>query len=328
MGTEWQVQCYLNPPTTNITETQLQTHLQAGLQSRLDQVVAQMSPWETQSDLSRFNRTPLGQWTTLPEEFAYVLQHALFVAEQTQGAYDPSVAALSELWGFGVSGKTSQQPSAQAIEQALANTGWQHLEWDRQDRRLRRMQAVQIDLCAIAKGYAVDQLARYLRQLGVPSYLVEVGGELRGFGTHPNKQPWWVELEVPSNDPDVSDTPNSRDIEPLPPSALARVALHELAVATSGDYRRFFVCDGQRFAHTIDPRHGYPVQHRIASVTVLHPECMMADALATAIAVLGPEQGLHYAKQLQVAARILLRPTPSDPQWQTLLSPALAAMME
>ena len=143
-------------------------------------------------------------------------------------------------------------------------------------------------------------VARYLRSQKIPSYLIEVGGELRGWGMKPDYQPWWVELENPPDHPQ-----NAQHEQKIHDPDI--VALHGLSIASSGDYRRYFEVDQQRFSHTIDPRTGYPVQHGLCSVTVLHPECMIADALATAISVLGPDQGLAYAQSLQVAARLVVR---------------------
>ncbi|MBI1834676.1 MAG: FAD:protein FMN transferase [Burkholderiales bacterium] len=290
MGTSWQVQAYLAPALAE----QCANDLQTGLQQQLDSVVQQMSPWEQESDLSRFNRAEAGAWQAIPEGFFKVLRHAQFVAEQTLGAFDPSIGRLANLWGFGHTGKVSQAPADEAVAHALQHTGWHKLEIDSERQRIRQPGHLHLDLCSTAKGYAVDALAHYLHHLKITSYLIEVGGELRGLGCKPDGQAWWVELEEP---PMATTHISSSTI----------VALHGLSIATSGDYRRCFNVDGKDFSHTIDPRTGYPVQHGLASVTVLHPECMIADALATAMTVLGPEEGMNYARQLHVAARFLVR---------------------
>ena len=159
-------------------------------------------------------------------------------------------------------------------------------------RPLRQRGDVQIDLSSIAKGRAVDDLARTLEARGIHHYLVEVGGELGGAGMTPDGQPWWVELE---------GVPDAGNGEPVV------VALHGLSVATSGDYRRYFQHLGQRASHTLDPRTGYPIDNGVASVTVLHQECMAADALSTALTVLGPQDGMRFAEQEGLAARFLVR---------------------
>ncbi|MBY0574612.1 MAG: FAD:protein FMN transferase [Undibacterium sp.] len=302
MGTNWQVQCYVQPHLDHET-------LQVGIQTQLDQVVAQMSPWEANSNISQFNRAPANSWHVLPTEFFKVLQHSLFVAEQTQGAYDPSIGHLANLWGFGPAGKITAVPDAAAISQALALTQWRCVQINPENQSALQTGNIHLDLCSTAKGFGVDHVARYLQQLDIHSYLVEVGGELRGLGCKADGQPWWVELE---------ELPESNKIPCI-------AALHGLAIATSGDYRRYFEIAGQRYSHSIDPRNGYPVPHGVASVTVLHPECMIADALATAMTVLGLERGMEYAKQLHVAARFIVRE--ADTYRQTL-SPALMAMLD
>jgi len=306
MGTYWQVQCYAET-------TRSEEDLRTGIQAQLDQVVAQMSPWESDSDISKFNRASPNTWHVLPNDFFKVLQHSVFVAEQTQGAYDPCIGHLANLWGFGPQGKVSTTPDASSIQRALQATQWQQLKLDIDHRSVLQPGNIQLDLCSTAKGFGVDQVARYLQESGIRSYLVEVGGELRGLGCKADGQPWWVELE---------DLPKSR----RSPACVA--ALHDIAIATSGDYRQYFEVAGQRYSHSIDPRTGYPVQHGVASVTVLHPECMIADALATAMTVLGLEAGMQYAKQLHVAARFIVRDEQEENSYSQHMSPAFLAMMD
>jgi thiamine biosynthesis lipoprotein len=303
MGTTWQVQCYV--------ESSIGAEdLQSGIQTQLDQVVAQMSPWEQDSDLSRFNRAPANSWHVIPEAFFKVLQHSLFVAEQTQGAYDPCIGHLANLWGFGPQGKITRAPESEKIEQVIQTSNWRQLKLNPENHSVLQTGGVEIDLCSTAKGFGVDQVARYLETKGIRSYLVEVGGELRGWGCKSDGQPWWVQLEQADASFDLHND--------------YVAALHGMAIATSGDYRRFFMHEGQRYSHTIDPRTGYPVKHGVAAVTVLHPECMIADALATAITVLGVELGMAYATQLHVAARILVR---DGDHLREYLSPSYLAMM-
>lgn len=316
MGTSWQVQCYVSAaehaPEIHTAE------LQQGIQAQLDLVVAQMSPWEAESDLNKFNRAPANSWQTLPPEFFKVLQHSVFVAEQTRGAFDPSIGHLANLWGFGPAGKIQKTPKSIDILQARMRTNWQQIRLNPTESSALQIGNVHLDLCSTAKGFGVDQVARYLQQIGITSYLVEVGGELRGLGCKSDGQPWWVELEV---------VPDST-LEQLPIQDLSTsyvVALHGLAVATSGDYNRYFLYEGKRYSHTIDPRTGYPVSHDLASVTVMHSECMIADALATAMSVLGVKKGMAYAKRLHAAARFIER---KPDGFIEHLSPAFIAMMD
>jgi len=285
--------------------------IEAGICTVLGDVIAQMSNWSDTSDLSRFNRAAPDTWVTLPEDCFTVLQAALRVAHDSGGAYDPSAGPLVNLWGFGPAGKRQAAPTPDDVARIRQQCGWQRIETDGPQRRARQPGGLALDFCAIAKGFAVDAVSRHLDAHGVPHHLVEIGGELRGQGLKPDGMPWWVELESP-----VSPVAGGRTPRTL-------VALLGLSIATSGDYRRYFEQDGQRYAHTIDPRTGYPAAHALASVTVIHRECMMADALSTALTVLGPDAGFTHAERQGVAARFLVR-TPDG--FHELITPAFAAM--
>ena len=274
--------------------------LQQGLQQQLDLVVAQMSHWQPESDLSRFNRAAPGSWQQLPAAFGEVLGFALQVSQLSGGAYDPCAGALVNAWGFGPWNCYDQPgfraPDAATVRQLLSQRG--HVEFDISTRRVRQPGGVQLDLSSVAKGYAVDRLARYLDSQGIAHYLVEVGGELRGAGSKPEGQPWWVMLEQ-------IEGADSADHAQHPPEML--LALHGLSVATSGDYRRFFEDGTVRFSHTIDPRSGMPIANQLASVTVVHEQCMAADAWSTALTVLGVKAGMALAEEQGLAARFLQR---------------------
>lgn len=274
MGTTWSVQLFSPAQVSSAS-------LRSGIEAVLDGVINQMSPWIEDSDISRFNRAAAGTWCALPEDFAFVLRHALQVAAQSEGAYDPTVGALVDLWGFGPHGRPGEVPDDHAIENARAHCGWSRVKLD--GVRAFQPGGVRIDLSSIAKGFAVDRVSAYLANRGLPDHLVEIGGELRGQGTKPDGSPWWVATE------------RFDSIENL-------VALHGLAIATSGDSQRYFEGDGQRLSHTLDPRTGRPVAGDLFSVTVLHRQCMCADALATALLVLGPDKGLRLANELSVPA--------------------------
>lgn len=273
------------------------------LQATLAAVIASMSQWEPTSALSHFNRAPAGEWQALPEDLTHVLDAALAVHRASAGAFDPAAGALSELWGFGAAGRRTDIPAAPAIAAALAVSGCVAIE--RQGDATRRTARVLLDLSGIAKGYAVDALALCLRTLGHRDFLVEIGGEWVGSGVRPDAQPWWIALETP------------------PGIALApfRVALHGLACATSGDYRRFIPDGARRLGHTLDPGTGRPIDNGVISVNVLALDCMTADAWATALTVLGPEKGLATAEREGLAARIMTG------DGQERLSSALSAML-
>jgi thiamine biosynthesis lipoprotein len=295
MGTGWSARVMLPP--------EVDADLGTLLLRELDEIVAQMSHWEPDSLLSRYNRAPAGSWHPLPPQFFEVMDYALSVHEDTGGAYDPAAGALVELWGFGALKRYDQAgfyaPAPNAVAAALAQRASGQPRLDRAQHRLYQPGGAMLDLSSVAKGHAVDRLALRLEALGVRHYLVEVGGELRGAGVKADGQPWWVELEgVPDAPAGASAT------SPVPQSV---VALHGLAVATSGDYRRYFHHAQRRASHTLDPRSGYPIANDVASVTVLAPTCMAADALSTALTVMGVEAGLAYADEHGIAARFLLR---------------------
>lgn len=299
MGTTWSVRLWAG---ANLPDTALRQAIQAVL----DDVIAQMSTWEDRALISHFNRLPAGQTLTLPESFATVMEAGLQVARRSGGAFDPTVGAAVGRWGFG--------PASLCDDLSCpAAPGWQRLGWVAEHRQLTQPGDCRLDLSAIAKGHAVDRVSALLRDSGLPHHLVEIGGELRGEGLKPSGQPWWVDLESP--DPAC----------PLPPT---RVALHGLSVATSGDYRRWRTADdGRRLSHTLDPRTGAPVAHDVASVTVLHPSAMWADAWATALMVLGPQEGLSLAEAEGLAALWIERPGATAPAWRETLSPALRALL-
>lgn len=302
MGTGWSVK--LVAPSVSTSS------LRAGIEAVLDRVIAQMSTWIAESDISRFNAAPAGTWHVLPDDFLRVLRAALMVAAQSGGAYDPTVGALVDLWGFGRHG-TPRRPGDAAIVAARADCGWQHLKVEG-SRALQP--GVRVDLSSIAKGFAVDAVSAHLAGRGIADHLVEIGGELRGQGTKPDGSPWWVALERPAAERGEQD--NTLD---------TIVALHGLSVATSGDSRRFFTSDGRRFSHTIDPRTGYPVPERAASVTVLHEHCIYADAWASALLVLGPEEGLVLAERLRLPARFIVR---NGPGHEERISAAMTALID
>ena len=286
--------------------------LRPALQAELDAVVAQMSHWDSGSLLSRYNRAPAGTWIALPAQFFDVMDYALWAMEASGGAYDPAAGALVDLWGFGPARRHDHAgfyaPDAQAVARAQAQRARARVELDRERRRLLQPGGAVLDLSSIAKGHAVDRLALCLESSGLHHYVVEVGGELRGAGVKPDGQPWWIEIE---GVPDAA-------------AAQAVVALHGLAIATSGDYRQYFTQGRRRVSHTLDPRTGRPIAHDVASVTVLAPTCTAADALSTVLTVLGPVDGLAFAARHALAARFLVRRAEAldeirTPAWKALL---------
>ncbi len=301
MGVDWTVKA-LAPAGFDISVAR------QAVQGALDAVVAQMSPWEAASHISRFNRATAGAGTYLPAAFSHVLERALHWARLSDGAFDPTVGRLVDLWGFGPPGAVAAPPSDRAITHALNACGWDRLALD--DGRLVQPGGLALDLSGIAKGFGVDEAAAVLRRLGLRDHLVEIGGELRGEGVKADGEPWWAQIAAP---PGIG----------LPGGPIL-AALHGVAVATSGDYHRHWEHHGQRYTHVLDPRTGRPVGNGIRSVSVIAPNCLDADALCTVLGVLEPDEGDHFARQHGVAALILVEDATGV---REIVSPALAAML-
>lgn len=301
MGVAWSVKA-LAPAGFDLAAAQDE------IQALLNRIIAQMSPWEPQSDISRFNRAPAGAWLDMAPAFRHVLAAALGWAQASDGAFDPTAGRLVGLWGFGPAGAVEAPPTPVAIEAALDTSGWDRLALE--GARAFQPGELELDFSGIAKGFGVDEVSRALNLMGLPDHLVEIGGELRGQGVKPDGEPWWVEIAAPPG-------------TPLPGGPIL-LALHGLSIATSGDYQRFLDHDGRRYAHTLDPRLGRPIDNGIRSVSVIHQTCMDADALSTALGVLGPRAGPEFALKHDLAAYFLVD---DGPGLREILSPKFEAML-
>ncbi len=258
----------------------------------LKQVNQQMSTYIPDSELSRFNQAPAETTMQVSPGLIQVVAEALRISRLTDGAFDVTVGPLVNLWGFGPDGRVVNAPSQQKIDELLTRIGYQQISVSPQDGTLSKKGAQYVDLSAIAKGYGVDQVAELLEQNGVQSYLVEIGGELRAKGLKPDGSDWRVAIESPLS--------GERAVERV-------ISVSDTGIATSGDYRNYFEENGIRFSHTIDPRTGYPIRHKLASVTVLRPTCAEADALATSLMVMGDEKGVQFARDHQIAAFFIIK---------------------
>jgi thiamine biosynthesis lipoprotein len=286
MGTTYSVQIAVAPEGLDPGA------LQREIDAELARINGQMSTYDANSDLSRFNASATTDWVSVPPELALVVAEAQRISALSDGAFDVTVGGLVNLWGFGPEFHPDRIPTPAAIASQLAVTGYHKLAVRSDPPALRKsLPGVAVDLSAIAKGYAVDRLAELLQARDVTDFLVEIGGELRAAGRHPER-PWRVAVERPETDR----------------RAVFRVVpLEDVGMATSGDYRNFFEQDGVFYSHSIDPKSGRPVAHRLASVTGLEARCMRADALATALLVLGPEKGLQLAEAQGIAALFIER---------------------
>lgn len=265
--------------------------LHARVEAVLAQVDAQMSTWRDDSDVSRFNRAAPG-WVALPQELMEVLRCALDIARASDGAFDPTVGPLVDAWGFGPRVAADAAPSPDALDALRARVGFEVLALRDDDGAAWQPGELALDLSAIAKGYAVDLVAARLRSLGVDSALVEVGGELLGYGRKPDGTRWRVLVET---DPERDD------------AAPVVLSLDGTAVATSGDRWHRREHDGREIAHTLDPRNGRPLERAPLAVTVIAQSVMHADAWATALSVLGAQAGLALAEARGIAARFVVR---------------------
>ncbi len=279
MGTQWIAQF--------VASAQAYARIVDQLQGAVDLVDRQMSTWKRGSDLNRFNAAPVGDWVAVPPELAFVAAQALSIGRTTSGAFDITLGAQVNAWGFGPEGMTEAPQSSQPA------AGPMSVEVRSDPPALRKSLALSLDLSGIAKGYGVDLMAEVLEQAGIADYLVTLDGELRCKGRKPGSSgSWSIALHAP-----LPGAPRAWDI--LEPQ--------DGSLATSGDYRHFRIHDGRVLAHTIDPATGRPLESGIASVTVFDRHCWRADALATALMVLGPQKGVAIAQAREIPALFLLR---------------------
>ena len=275
MGTVWHLS-YI-PVETGPDENELLM----GIESALERVDRSMSTYRRDSEISYFNMTSPGKWFKPSGDFIEVMKTALDIGERSDGAYDVTVSPLVDLWGFGPDGVAGIPPSDSEVAQTMRLVGQQNIELDPIQYRVRKSSMLAVDFSSLAKGYAVDQVADWLVSQGITRFMLEVGGEMRLSGLSARDDPWRIAIEQP----DSSER-----------SVATAISLTDVALATSGDYRNYFESEGQRYSHTIDPRSGYPVEHDLVSVTVVHQSCMVADAWATALIVLGHKRAMAVAK--------------------------------
>lgn len=272
-----------------------QAKFQAEIDTLLERVNDQMSTYRPDSELSRFNQHGNATPVVVSQDTARVVTEAIHIGRESQGALDVTVGPLVNLWGFGPDKKPNRVPSDELITQTRQKTGLGNLHVITSvdaDTLQKDIPDLYVDLSAIAKGFGVDKVAEYLESLGSRNYLVEIGGELRLHGVNGKGHPWRVAIEKPT-----AGTGTVQEV----------IVPGDQGVATSGDYRNYYELDGQRLSHTIDPRSGKPIQHRLVSVTVIHPSCMTADGLATAFMVMGTEKSLAFAKERGLAIFVITK---------------------
>jgi len=258
----------------------------------LARVDREMSGYRGDSELSRFNDSRSTDWFAVSPEMVSVVAAALKVSEISGGALDITVAPLVNLWGMGPAGPPAQMPSEEDVKRAMARVGYRKLHVREQPAALRKDQAdLSIDLNAIAQGYTSDLIGARLTALGLDNFMVDLGGEVRARGRNSSGEPWRIAVERPV------------DTEPAP---YAIVQLDDMAVTTAGEYRHYFVRDGHRYSHTVDPRTGHTMEHDVAAVVVVSTTAMDADAWDTALNVLGSKAGYELAVQQDMAVMFIL----------------------
>lgn len=266
------------------------------LQSQIDTLLAEinqvMSTYITGSELSRLNGAAPCVWHPVSRELMLVLAAAQEMSEKSGGAFDVTVGPLVNLWGFGPEKRPDALPDSQAILARKSLVGYSNLLLKPDSLQVMKLtEGMYCDLSAIAKGYGVDCVAERLEARGIYDYMVEIGGEVRVRGLNTATIPWRIGISSPRADQVVQKV----------------ISPGTAGVATSGDYRNYYEKEGVRYSHTIDPHTGRPITHKLASVSVVHASCMMADAYATAIDVLGPERGLELAEQESLAVFMLVK---------------------
>jgi thiamine biosynthesis lipoprotein len=300
MGTSYNVQwrslASINPSAT---------------QKDIDQILLivnqQMSTYQTDSELSIFNAANPPYEQKISPELFNVLEQSFNLYELTGGYFDISVGPIVNLWGFGPDRMPTQLPSQEATKKAQQQVGLTDVSLG--DLSVKKVKQRYLDLSAIAKGYGVDLVADYLEEQGISHYLVEIGGEMRVKGRKSLEKPWRVAVEKPDE--------NQRSVQKI-------IEMKTGAMATSGDYRNYFEMNGEQYSHTIDPFTAKPAKHTLASVTVIDESCARADALATAMLVMGAEKAKLFALEHDIKAFLIERSpngfseysTPTFDRWQ------------
>jgi thiamine biosynthesis lipoprotein len=281
-----------------------------GIEEVLEDVDASMSTWREDSELSQFNQlADQSEWTAISPGLYQVLSKSRQISDLTGGAFDVTIGPVVNLWGFGPEARPERIPTENQLASRLSKTGFENLHLRAEPSALRADQKQYVDLSAIAKGYAVDEVARFLNSEGLSAFLVEIGGEVSAQGHKPGGDAWRLAIE--------DSVPERREVNRV-------VVIGNRAMATSGDYRNYYESDGQRFSHTIDPVDGRPISHNLASVTVVAEDCMTADALATAFNVMGFEKAKALATRENIAAYFIVR---GDDGFETDYSPAFSSFL-
>lgn len=268
--------------------------LKARIDERLRQINMSMSTYNKDSEISRFNSLEkTGVKFGVSADFLNVMRVSQRLFQLSEGAWDPTVNPLVELWGFRKKRIEPKIPDRFEIEKTLSKIGFQNIKVSEKGFLLKNMASVELDLASIAKGYGVDQISELLEKDGFEDFLVEIGGEVYAHGRAKTGKNWVVGINTPRKDAAYNEVYKT-------------VSIRNMGFATSGNYRQFFEIDGKRYSHILDPRTGFPVSNTIVSVSVQAQNCTLADGLATAIIVMGTEKGLELVKRLDGVDAIII----------------------
>ena len=287
MGTSYNI-AIIHPEKLNIDKDLLQSNID----SLLKHLNQQVSTYIKESQISQFNQFKSTEWIVIDKEFYSILQAAHKISEISDGAYDATISPLIDLWGFGTK-NLEKPPSETQVKSAMTNIGHQMLKFNSATHAIKKTNPnVRIDLSGIAKGYAVDIISNFLKDQGLENHLVEIGGELKANGFNQNNKKWRIAIEQPDLNINIAEH---------------GIHITNQAIATSGDYRNYYIENGIRLSHIIDPKTGYPIAHKLASISVLHESAMYADGYATAILVLGETAGKVFAKEQNLDVFMVIR---------------------
>lgn len=309
MGTQYHIKYWEKEPK-NSPEA-----VQAKVEVVLKDVNQKMSTYIPDSELSRFNQSQdVGKAQPISADLAKVIAEAIRINKLTDGALDITVGPVVNLWGFGPEKRVERRPTAEQLAERQAWVGIDKIDLETKGNEATLSKAipqVYLDLSSIAKGFGVDQVADVLAAQGIENYMVEIGGEIRAHGVNAEGKPWQIAIEKPNDD-------GNRGVQSI-------IGLNNMAMATSGDYRIYFEENGQRFAHEIDPKTGYPIQHHLASITVLAPTSMTADGLSTGLFVMGEEKALALAELENIPVYLIMK---TDKGFETKMSSAFKQLTE
>lgn len=296
---EWRGQTMGSPYTVKIVGAALADReipaLKAEVEQQLREVNRQMSHYQADSELSRFNRAPAHTPFKVSPEFARVVRFTLEMCRRSEGALDPTLGPVINLWGFGERSTNQAVPPESELQAALKQTGYKHLSVTPNDELVKDLPGLALNLSAVAKGFGVDEMVRVLQRHGYTNLYASIAGEVRLIGHNPRAAKWQIGITAPVS--------NWREDDPM----AAVASLSNQAISTSGDYQKFFLdAQGHRLCHIFDAKTGWPVQHNLAGVSVIAPDNLTADALSTTLFVLGPDAGLRFIETCPNAAALFI----------------------